>query len=151
VAAELLEPGGMDATIHTGGHRAAFKAVAAEDGRIEAGGAGARLTDASIVTASMASAPITGPGQAASGASALEGGSQIRLKIGLSVMPEASSNAEAPGSGRGLSLALNGAGWAETAITHLYVLDADGGQFRPAEGTREADEIGLPARFFEPG
>jgi hypothetical protein len=42
----------------------------------------------------------------------------------------------------------NEAGRAETAITHLYVLDADGGQFRPAEGAREADEIGLPARFL---
>jgi hypothetical protein len=44
--AELLEAGGVDATVHAGGQRAALEAVAAERARIEAGGGGAALDDA---------------------------------------------------------------------------------------------------------
>jgi len=46
VAAELLEPGGMDAALHAGAQRTPLEAVAAEDVRIEAGGFGPALDNA---------------------------------------------------------------------------------------------------------
>jgi hypothetical protein len=45
VPAKLLQPGGMDATIHAGGHGAALEAVAAEDSRIKARGLGPQFDD----------------------------------------------------------------------------------------------------------
>src|SRR5271165_1543954 len=46
VAAELLEPGRVDAAIHAGAQRAALEAVPAHGGGIEAGVGGAGLDDA---------------------------------------------------------------------------------------------------------
>ena len=45
VPPELLQPGGMDATIHAGVHGAALETMAAEDSGIEARGLGPQLED----------------------------------------------------------------------------------------------------------